>query len=299
VTARTGADPTIPGTVAVVGGGTMGAGIAHAFLLAGSEVVLIEADPAAAERARERVARAVHETADRGLLSEPQAQVMTRLRIGTALSEAAPAGLAVEAVPENAALKVSVLAGLEAVLGTSAVVATNTSSLSIDELGVSLERPELLVGLHFFNPVPSSKLVEVVTARATSAGVARAATSWVEQIGKTPIVVRSSPGFASSRLGVALGLEAIRMVAEGVASAADIDTAMTLGYRHPIGPLRLTDLVGLDVRLSVAEYLTRTLGPRFAPPDLLLRKVQAGELGRKTGRGFYDWPAIADRKDAS
>jgi 3-hydroxybutyryl-CoA dehydrogenase len=152
-----------------------------------------------------------------------------------------------------------------------------------------LRRPEQFLGMHFFNPVPASKLVEVVLTGATAESVRDRVVSWVRAIGKTDVVVNDSPGFATSRLGVLLGLEAIRMLEEGVTDAEGIDTAMELGYRHPMGPLRSTDLVGLDVRLAVAEYLTSTLGDRFTPPTLLRDKVARGELGRKTGRGFYDW----------
>jgi 3-hydroxybutyryl-CoA dehydrogenase len=186
-------------------------------------------------------------------------------------------------------LKAVVLGELEAAVAVTTAIATNTSSLSIDELAMVLDHPQRFCGLHFFNPVPASQLVEIVVGARTSPALVTEAGAWVTALGKTPIVVRDSPGFASSRLGVALGLEAIRMVAEGVASAEDIDAAMTLGYKHPVGPLRLTDLVGLDVRLGIADYLSSKLGGRFEPPALLREMVARGELGRKTGRGFYEW----------
>jgi 3-hydroxybutyryl-CoA dehydrogenase len=170
-----------------------------------------------------------------------------------------------------------------------AVVATNTSSLSIGELAAALSDPKRFIGLHFFNPVPVSDLVEVVVGTHTDPAVVEQAQGWVASLGKTAITVKDSPGFASSRLGVGLALEAMRMLDEGVASAEDIDTAMTLGYRHPVGPLKTTDIVGLDVRLAIAEYLERELGPRFAPPQILRDKVAAGQLGRKSGEGFYKW----------
>ncbi|WP_258546414.1 3-hydroxyacyl-CoA dehydrogenase family protein, partial [Microbacterium sp. H6] len=154
-----------------------------------------------------------------------------------------------------------------------------------------LDRPSRLLGMHFFNPVPASTLVEIVHGASTAPALVDAARGWVAAIGKTPIVVADAPGFASSRLGVAIGLEAIRMLEEGVASAEDIDAAMTLGYKHPVGPLRLTDIVGLDVRLGIAEYLSAQLGERFEPPALLRRLVAEGHLGRKSGRGFYEWDA--------
>jgi 3-hydroxybutyryl-CoA dehydrogenase len=170
-----------------------------------------------------------------------------------------------------------------------AVLATNTSSLSVDGLAERLDRPDRFLGLHFFNPVPASALVEIVVGSRTDAGLVTRAQGWVEALGKTAITVTDSPGFASSRLGVAIALEAMRMLEEGVASAADIDTAMTLGYRHPVGPLRTTDIVGLDVRLAIAEHLAREVGPRFEPPQVLRDLVAAGKLGRKTGEGFYQW----------
>ena len=168
-------------------------------------------------------------------------------------------------------------------------LASNTSSISIDDLAGELRVPARFLGLHFFNPVPASTLVEIVAGADTEPTLVDAARGWVAAIGKTPVVVRDAPGFASSRLGVALGLEAIRMLEEGVASAQDIDAAMELGYRHPMGPLRTTDIVGLDVRLGIAEELHAKLGERFAPPELLRRLVAEGHLGRKTGRGFYEW----------
>jgi 3-hydroxybutyryl-CoA dehydrogenase len=216
--------------------------------------------------------------------------VVARLTVREAAGEVpAHATVVVEAVPEDAALKVEVLRAAEAVVGPEALLATNTSSLSVGELAAVLDRPGRFLGLHFFNPVPASKLVEIVVAPETSPEAVTAGRDWVQRLGKTEIVVRDSPGFASSRLGVLLGLEAIRMLEEGVADAQAIDTAMELGYRHPMGPLRSTDLVGLDVRLAIAEYLHRTLGERFAPPQLLRDKVAAGHLGRKTGRGFHDY----------
>lgn len=277
-----------PKTVGVLGGGRMGAGIAHAFLLAGSQVTVIERDAASADAAAERVGDSIRRSAER----DPHldvAEVAARFSIGTDVAVFAGAALVIEAVPEDRALKDDALARAEAELGDTAVLATNTSSISIDDLAAARRRPERFVGLHFFNPVPASALVEIVRGSATDAAVIEEARTWVKALGKTPITVKDSPGFASSRLGVMLGLEAIRMLEEGVASASDIDTAMTLGYRHPMGPLRTTDIVGLDVRLGIAEELTRELGDRFEPPALLRRMVAEGNLGRKSGRGFYDW----------
>lgn len=199
------------------------------------------------------------------------------------------ADLVVEAVPEDAALKARLLAAAEQAVGDRCVLATNTSSLPVTELAAALTRPGRFLGMHFFNPVPVSALVELVLGPETTTETLDAAVGWTHTLGKQEVVVQDSPGFASSRLGLALGLEAIRMVEEGVADPEAIDTAMRLGYRHPMGPLRLTDLVGLDVRLAIAEHLHATLGERFAPPPLLREKVARGELGRKTGQGFHRW----------
>ncbi|PAK97330.1 3-hydroxybutyryl-CoA dehydrogenase [Brevibacterium casei] len=272
----------VPDTVGVYGGGRMGAGIAHAFASAGARVIVIENTEETAAAARERVEASIEKSRAKGLEVPGRVEVV---RDPTLLDQAL---LVVEAVPEDVALKQRVLADI-AKFAPAASIGTNTSSLSIDELASVLPRPQALIGLHFFNPVPVSDLVEIVVGSRTSPDLVTAATNWVAGLGKTPITVTDSPGFASSRLGVALALEAMRMVEEGVASAEDIDTAMTLGYRHPAGPLKTTDIVGLDVRLGIAEHLERELGPRFAPPQLLRDKVAAGELGRKTGKGFYEW----------
>ncbi|MFC4785702.1 3-hydroxyacyl-CoA dehydrogenase family protein [Nocardioides sp. MAHUQ-72] len=279
---------SLPEVVGVYGGGRMGAGIAHAFLTAGCVVTVVENDDAAADAARDRVAASLTRAEERGKLDGPLAEHLERLSVTTAAADLADAGLVVEAVPEDPALKARVLATVEAT-APDAVLATNTSSLSVSDLAAGLADPERFVGLHFFNPVPASDLVEIVVGSKTGAELVTRAQGWVADLGKTAITVTDSPGFASSRLGVAIALEAMRMLEEGVASAADIDTAMTLGYRHPVGPLRTTDLVGLDVRLAIAEHLARELGPRFEPPQLLRDLVAAGKLGRKTGEGFYTW----------
>jgi 3-hydroxybutyryl-CoA dehydrogenase len=267
----------------------MGAGIAHALLLAGCEVVVAESDAAAARAARERVLAALRTSIERGSTDRTLEQFEGRLMVEIGPGSLAGCALVIEAVPEIASLKADLLGGLDAVLPADAVIASNTSSMSIDELAAVTSRPSRFLGLHFFNPVPASQLVEVVVGAATDPALIDDARGWVAQLGKTAVVVRDAPGFASSRLGIALGLEAVRMVEEGVAAAEDIDAAMMLGYKHPVGPLRLTDIVGLDVRLDIADYLATRLGPRFAAPDLLREKVARGELGRKSGRGFYDW----------
>ncbi|MBX3194838.1 MAG: 3-hydroxyacyl-CoA dehydrogenase family protein [Microbacteriaceae bacterium] len=275
---------TTPSHVGVLGGGRMGAGIAHAFLLAGSRVTVVERDPDAAAAAEDRVRANIATSIERGVEVPP-----VQLAVGTEVAAFVDCGLVIEAVPEDLALKIEALARVEAAIAPGAALASNTSSISIDALAAHLTRPERFLGMHFFNPVPASQLVEVVLGSATDPALAGQARGWVEAIGKTPVTVRDAPGFASSRLGVAIGLEAIRMLEAGVASAADIDAAMTLGYKHPVGPLRLTDLVGLDVRLGIAEYLHAELGDRFEPPALLRRMVAEGKLGRKSGEGFYVW----------
>jgi len=277
-----------PRRVAVIGGGRMGAGIAHAFLLAGSHVRLIERDATSADAATVRVGEHLRRSADRDPVLDVT-EAGSRLTIATDVDDLSECDLVVEAVPEDRALKASALDRAEAAMSAHAMLASNTSSIPIDDLATGRRRPERLIGMHFFNPVPASALVEIVCGTASAPHVIEQARDWVTALGKTPIVVQDAPGFASSRLGVALALEAIRMLEDGVASAVDIDTAMTLGYRHPTGPLRTTDIVGLDVRLAIAEELQRAYGDRFAPPDLLRRLVAEGRLGRKAGRGFYDW----------
>ena len=280
-----------PADVGVLGGGRMGAGIAHAFLLAGSRVTIVERDAEAAAAAATRVRESVEASIARGVADDDAATLASRFATSTVIGDFARCDLVVEAVPEDLELKIDALTRVESVLAPGAALASNTSSISIDQLAALLERPSRFLGMHFFNPVPASKLVEIVRGDATDGVLVAEAREWVDAIGKTPIVVADAPGFASSRLGLALGLEAIRMVEDGVATADDIDNAMTLGYKHPVGPLRLTDIVGLDVRLGIAEYLSSTLGERFAPPALLRRMVAEGRLGRKSGEGFYLWDA--------
>lgn len=278
-----------PRSVGVIGGGRMGAGIAHAFALAGSRVTVIERDVDSAAAAMARVRTSLARAVEKGAAVRPLTALTDAVTTATDLAALSGSDLVIEAVFEDRDVKMDALSRAEAVLDADSVLASNTSSISIDDLASALQRPHRFLGLHFFNPVPASALVEIVIGSRTDPELEQEARRWVAALEKTPVVVRDSPGFASSRLGLALALEAIRMVEDGVASANDIDTAMELGYRHPVGPLRTTDIVGLDVRLGIAEELHATLGDRFAPPELLRRMVADGRLGRKSGHGFYEW----------
>jgi 3-hydroxybutyryl-CoA dehydrogenase len=273
----------------VIGGGTMGAGIAAALLAAGDRVQLVEASDELAQGAAKRVSGILTEGVRRGKLSADdlerahgEFEVLTDLEAAREVPH-----LVIEAVPERLDLKREVLGRAERL--SPLLLASNTSSLPITRLAEGLVHPGSFVGMHFFNPVAAMPLIEIVITEETRADAVEAATAVARRLGKEPIIVRDAPGFATSRLGVALGLEAIRMVEEGVADPATIDTAMELGYRHPMGPLRLTDIVGLDVRLDIARQLFEAYGERFAPPQLLVRMVEEGRLGRKTRAGFYEW----------
>lgn len=289
MTSTTTIQGAVPERVGVLGGGRMGAGIAHAFLIAGARVSVVEVNDDAAEAARGRIEKDVAASVQRGKIGGNAEDWLERLKTTTDAAAFADCGLVIEAVPEVWDLKVESLRRAEGQLSQDAWLATNTSSMSVNGLAGELKRPERFCGLHFFNPVPASKLVEVVLGEQTSPEMADQTQQWVAGLGKTPVTVQDAPGFASSRLGIALSLEAIRMVEEGVAAPEDIDHAMTLGYKHPVGPLALTDIVGLDVRLGIAEYLESQLGPRFAPPQLMRDMVERGELGKKTGKGFYTY----------
>jgi 3-hydroxybutyryl-CoA dehydrogenase len=278
-------------TIGVLGAGTMGHGIAQVAAAAGFQVVLRDINQAAVVRGKESIERNLAKGIERGKVTEfERDETLARITITTELRDLAAADLIIEAAPENLKLKQDLLRECESMTDSRCVWATNTSSLSITEIAGAAARPEKVIGMHFFNPVHIMKLAEIVVGQRTSDDTSAIARQVALQMKKEPIVVRDVPGFASSRLGVTLGLEAMRMVEQGVASARDIDTAMELGYNHPMGPLRLTDLVGLDVRLNIAEYLYGKLGSEtFRPPDILRRMVNEGKLGKKTGQGFYDW----------
>jgi len=283
--------PPLIRTVGVLGAGTMGHGIAQVAAAADYEVILLDVNDESLKRGRNAIERNLAKGVQLGkVTAEDRDRTLARIRPATELEAIGTADLIIEAAPENLELKQNLLRQTEAVTSENCVWATNTSSLSISEVARSAARPEKVVGMHFFNPVHIMRLVEIVVGERTSQTTTDAVCLVAEQMKKEPIVVRDVPGFASSRLGVTLGLEAMRMVEQGVATARDIDTAMELGYNHPMGPLRLTDLVGLDVRLSIAEYLHGQLGSEtFRPPEILRRMVSEGKLGKKSGEGFYKW----------
>ena len=279
-------------TVAVLGAGTMGHGIAHVTAAAGGLVRLYDLDEGTARRGLDSIARNLDKGVQRGkVTAEERDATLPRITATADLAEAvAGADLVVEAVPEKLELKQALFRKVQELAPAEAVLGTNTSSLSIASIASAVDDPGRVIGLHFFNPVHIMKLLEIVVSEHTRDDVLARCRAWGAAIGKECITVRDAPGFATSRLGVCLGMEAIRMVEQGVASPEDIDTAMVLGYRHPIGPLKLTDLVGLDVRMHIGEYLAEQLGNEaFRPPELMRRMVAEGRLGKKAGVGFYDW----------
>jgi 3-hydroxybutyryl-CoA dehydrogenase len=278
-------------TIAVLGAGTMGHGIAQVAAAAGFRVILRDVEKDSLVRGIQSIERNLAKGIERGKLTEDDRdQTLQRIRGAVQLTETAGADLFIEAAPEVLAIKQSILREVETLARKPFIFASNTSSLSITEIARASLHPERVVGMHFFNPVHIMRLVEIVRGLDTSVETVEAVREVGRRMKKEPITVRDVPGFASSRLGVALGLEAMRMLEQGVASAKDIDTAMELGYNHPMGPLRLTDLVGLDVRLHIAEYLHTALASEtFRPPEILRRMVSEGKLGKKSGEGFYEW----------
>jgi len=278
--------------VAVIGAGTMGHGIAHVAAQAGMDVALFDSFDGAAGKGLSKIRENLEKGVARGKLSgTDRDSALARIRVETSMDAAAcEADLVIEAVVESLGVKTALFAELDRLTPSTAILATNTSSLSVSSIAAATSRADRVIGMHFFNPVHIMKLLEIVVHDAVSDATRAAALDVARAFGKEPIVVRDVPGFASSRLGICIGLEAMRMVEQNVASAEDIDKAMELGYNHPMGPLRLTDLVGLDVRLSIAEYLHRELGAEsFRPPEILKRMVADGRLGKKSGQGFYKW----------
>jgi len=281
-----------PPRIAIIGAGTMGHGIAYVAALAGCRVALHDSQRDALNDARRRIESLAAAGLQRGKITEAdRAGVHQRLRYVVELDDAVmDVDLVIEAVVERINTKQMLFAAVERQAPRETLLATNTSSLSVGQIAAAVREPARLIGMHFFNPVHVMRLVEVVRHGRTPPEVVERACAFARRLGKEPIVVQDSPGFASSRLGVVLGLEAMRMLEQGVASAEDIDKAMELGYNHPMGPLKLSDLVGLDVRLAIAEYLYQQLRmPHYAPPQILKDKVMRGELGKKSGKGFYNW----------
>ncbi len=278
--------------VAVLGAGTMGAGIAQVAAQCGYQTCLYDIEEEYVARGRTGIVAMLDKGVARGKVSEEvREQTLDRLRTSTRIADAVEgAHVVIEAAPEDLALKRKIFGEVAAHVSTDCLLATNTSSLSVTQIAETIPSPNRFLGMHFFNPPPLMKLLELVRGEQTSEECVQLSREFAVALGKDPIVVQDSPGFASSRLGLVLGLEAIRMVEEGVASAEDIDKAMELGYRHPMGPLKLTDLVGLDVRLAIAAYLSETIDDRrFNPPGLLESLVEQGKCGKKSGEGFYLW----------
>jgi 3-hydroxybutyryl-CoA dehydrogenase len=277
--------------VGVIGAGTMGHGIAQVSAQAGYDVFLYDVTLEAAKAGVEKIKKNLDVGVEKKKVeAKDRDAAMARLTATASLSDVRICGLVVEAIPEKMELKKKLFAELSSLCAETALLATNTSSLSVTEIAAAAKSPERVVGMHFFNPVHIMKLLELVRAHQTSDETIARARAYGEKIGKQMIVINDSPGFATTRLGLVIGLEAIRMVEEGVGSPEDIDRAMELGYGYPMGPLKLGDLVGLDVRLNIAEYLYQELGsPAFRPPQLLKKMVRAGRLGKKSGQGFYKY----------
>lgn len=277
--------------VTVLGAGTMGHGIAQVSAMAGNDVTIRDIEQEFLDDGVDAITANLQGGVDRGKVTEAEKEAtLDRIETTTSLPDAvADTDLVVEAVPEDIDIKQETFSDVGEHAPDDAVIASNTSSLSVTEIASVLDRPGRAIGLHFFNPVHIMDLVEIVVAEQTDEETVETATAFVENIDREPITVRDSAGFASSRLGVALGVEAVRMLETGVAGPEDIDRAMELGYNHPMGPIELTDVVGLDVRLDILEYLHEELGERFRPPQLLRQKVRAGKLGKKSGEGFYVW----------
>ncbi len=276
--------------VMVIGAGTMGRGIALVAAQSGFETTLYDIADAPLEAGMAGIEAALQKAIDKGKSTqEDKDRTLANLQKSTDLSSAAGAQLVIEAIPEVMQYKTELFGKLSEIVSAEAILATNTSSLSVTEIAASASHPERVVGMHFFNPPYILKLLELVRAEQTSDAVLDQSVAFAERLGRELVVVNDSPGFATSRLGLVIGLEAMRMLEQGVGSAEDIDRAMELGYRHPMGPLRLTDLVGLDVRLAIAEHLHREIGEQFRPPHILRKMVRAGKLGKKSGQGFYSW----------
>jgi 3-hydroxybutyryl-CoA dehydrogenase len=283
--------------VAVVGSGLMGVGIAHAFITRGFPVALVDGNAAALERGVKKIGEIVTDGVRLGKVAEVDAkEALARLSSESSVAKASEgASLLVETATENLAIKQEIMRAAEAALPASALIGTNTSALSITEIAAATKTPSRVVGMHFFNPVQKMKLVEIVRGlETTEASVARTR-EWVAAIGKTAIVVNEAPGFTTSRMSALMGNEAMYMLAEGVATAEDIDTSLRMAFNFPMGPLELGDLTGWDTRLTVLQYLHQVLGEKFRPCPLIIKMVKAGRYGRKTGKGVYEYDASGAR----
>lgn len=285
-------EPGRPGRLAVIGAGIMGRGIAYAAAVAGFATTVQDVAPAALQRARRAIGEILAQGAELGKLdAEERDAALARIAYVEDLAAAVQdADLVIEAAPERMAIKLELFAAFDRLAPPDAILATNTSSLSVTEMAAATNRAGRCIGLHFFNPVPKMKLLEIVRGLETDPATVATAVATARRLNKEPVVIRESPGFITSRMNALIGNEAFALLAEGVASAADIDKAMKLGLNHPMGPFELVDLVGLDTRLNILEYLYRTLGEKYRPHPLLVQYVRAGRLGRKAGRGVYEYP---------
>lgn len=278
-------------TISVIGAGTMGNGIAQVAAAAGFDTTLYDVQSQALEKAVNTITRNLDKGIELGKISETQKkECLARLRTETVLHKAAHgADFVIEAAPEKIALKIELFAELDKTCPPHTILATNTSSLSITEIAAVTQRPMKCIGMHFFNPVHKMKLIEIVKALETDEPTVRTTEAVARQMGKEIVTIRESPGFITSRINAMIGNEAFAMLQEGIASARDIDTALKLGLNHPMGPFEMIDLVGLDTRLSILEYLHKSLGEKYKPNPLLVQYVKAGRLGKKVGKGVYDY----------
>jgi 3-hydroxybutyryl-CoA dehydrogenase len=285
-------------TIGVVGAGTMGRGIAYAALFGGYRTVLEDVSPDMLEQGTAYIKQTLEEGVTRGKLTTEQRDraIANLSTAGSVEAVCREADLLIEAVPEEMELKLEIFTIFDKFAKPNAILASNTSSLSVTEMAAITFRAENCIGMHFFNPVPKMKLLEIVRALETSEEIVESCVEVGRRMGKEVVVVRESPGFVTSRINAMIGNETFYMLQEGIASAADIDKALKLGLNHPMGPFELADLVGLDVRLSILEYLHKTLGEKYRPCPLLAQYVKAGRLGRKSGRGVYEYDAASDKK---
>ncbi len=287
-------------TIAVIGAGTMGRGIAHAAALGGYRTILEDLLPGALRKAENEIRANLDKAVELGKVTAPDANAaFRRVEFAGSVDEAArEADLVIEAVPEELESKIEIFTLLDKICRPATILASNTSSLSITEIASVTYRASKIVGMHFFNPVHKMKLLEVVRALETDNGTLASAVEVGKRMGKEVVVIKESPGFITSRINAMIGNEAFYMLQEGIASPADIDKALKLGLNHPMGPFELVDLVGLDTRLSILEYLHKSLGEKYRPAPLLVQYVKSGRLGSKSGRGVYEYPAGKEKSPA-